>query len=172
MGTRPAILVDTNIVIEAVRVGAWERLRAHESVVTVGRCCEEALSGKPGTPGRGPVTESHLAPPLTVYEVSPVERALLLVTCEAAGTLDDGERDLLAHALTRREKGGNPTDEFVIVCADQAAVRAAIAMGLGDHIVSLEEVLRDAGVKFDGELKRHYTRRCLHDWKTKHALGI
>ena len=172
MGTRPAILVDTNIVIEAVRVGAWERLRAHESVVTVGRCCEEALSGKPGTPGRVPVTEKHLGPPLTVEQVTEAERAALHVKYDGAAALDEGERDLLAHAHTRREKGGNPTDKFVIVCADQAAVRVAVAMGLGDHIVSLEEVLRDAGVKFDGELKRHYTRRCLHDWKTKHALGI
>jgi hypothetical protein len=59
-----------------------------------------------------------------------------------------------------------------MVCADQAAVRVAIRMGLGDRMVSLEDVLHQAGVRTDGNLKRHYTRRCLENWKTKHALGM
>jgi hypothetical protein len=167
VGTRPAILVDTNIIIEAVRVGAWERLRAHEAVVTVRRCREEALSGVPGSPGRVPVTEQHLDGPLTVADVSDSERAALALSCEDAGTLDAGERDLLAHAQVRVS-----SDQLVIVCADQAAVRVAISMGLGDQMVSLEDVLHQAGIKTDADLKHHYTRRCLENWKTKHALGM
>ena len=169
LGTRPAILVDTNIIIETVRVGAWERLRAHETVVTVRQCCEEALSGVPGAPGRVPVTAEQLGPPLTAVEVSNGDRAALLVTTEAAATLDEGERDLLAHARMRFAKGDK---DFVIVCADQAAVRVAITMGLGDQVVSLEEALKNAGIKPAGDLKGHYTRRCLEEWKTKHALGM
>jgi len=169
LGTRPAILVDTNIIIETVRVGAWERLRAHESVVTVRQCCEEALSGVPGAPGRVPVTAEQLGPPLTAVEVTNAERAALLVTTEAAATLDEGERDLLAHARMRFASGNK---DFVIVCADQAAIKAAITLGLNDALISLEEALKAAGIKADGSLKEHYTRRRLDEWKTKHALGI
>jgi hypothetical protein len=45
-------------------------------------------------------------------------------------------------------------------------------MGLGDRVVSLEDILHQAGVRTDGDLKGHYTRRCLENWKTKHALGM
>lgn len=126
MESPPAILADTNIIIELVRVGAWEKLRAHESVVSVRQCCEEALSGIPGSRGRLPVTEKHLEPPLQVAEVTDAERAALYVACPGAGALDDGERDLLAHAHARVTAGGNPSSAFVIVCADQAAVRGAL----------------------------------------------
>jgi hypothetical protein len=38
--------------------------------------------------------------------------------------------------------------------------------------VSLEEVLEAAGVKANGNLRGHYTRRMLSDWKTRHGLGM
>ena len=192
MGTRPAILVDTNIIIEAVRVGAWERLRAHENLVTVRRCCDEALSGIPGAPGRVPVTEAHLAPPLSVVTVTGDESVYVAILHPDLATLDAGERELLTHAFTRRrsaeggaEAGGmgaalraaglpvkDGSAAFQIACADQAAVRVAISMGLGDLVVSLEEILKAAGVRVEGRLKGHYMRRTLTAWKTKHALGI
>lgn len=173
MGGRPAIFVDTNIIIEAVRVGAWARLRAHENLVTVRKCVEEALSGVPGTPGRISVTEQQLQAPLHVVEVTDRDRAALLVTCEDASALDAGERDLLAHAVARAaSSSANASGAFVIVSADQAAVRVAISLGLGDNLVSLEEVLHDAGVKPDGNLKGHYTQKKLSEWKTRHALGM
>jgi hypothetical protein len=168
LGTRPAILIDTNIIIEAVRVGAFKRLRAHETLVTVRRCCEEALSGVPGSPGRVPIQDTDLAEPLVVVDVTHTERAQLFVSCDAACALDDGERDLLSHALTRHASG----EAIRIICADQAAVRVAIELGLGDKLVSLEEVLTAAGVKPDGDLKRHYTTPILSEWKTLHALGM
>ena len=163
--------MDTSIILEAARVGAWERLRAHEPLVTVRRCVEEALSGVPGSPGRIAMTEADLGPPLEVVQVTDNERAALLLDCEDAGALDDGERDLLAHARMRFAES-TPSGDLVIVCADQAAVKVAISMSLGDHLVSLEELLRDAGVKADSDLKGHYTRRRLEEWKTKHALGM
>ncbi len=95
MGSRPAILVDTNIILEAVRVGVWKRLLAHEGLVTVRRCVEETLSGVPGSSGRIPVDARQLDAPLAVVEVADMERARLVLACEDAATLDDGERDLL-----------------------------------------------------------------------------
>ena len=40
------VLVDTNIIIEAVRVNCWGALTAHFSVETVEKCCEEARTGE------------------------------------------------------------------------------------------------------------------------------
>jgi hypothetical protein len=59
---------------------------------------------------------------------------------------------------------------FHIICADSAAVRVAIIMGLGDNVVSLEEVLEDAGIKMPG-LRGHYSKPLLVSWKTRHRLN-
>jgi hypothetical protein len=178
--------------IEAVRVGAFSRLRAHEQLVTVKQCVSEALSGIPGSKGRVPISEADLGSPLSVIDVTNSDRVHLALMHPDSATLDNGERDLLAHAfaLTRRAHGASAdgiaramrkaklpvTDtgpaSFQIVSADRAAVRVAISMGLGDHVVSLEEVLESAGIRADTKLKGHYTRRVLLDWKTKHALGM
>ncbi len=77
----------------------------------------------------------------------------------------------MAHALTRAGSK-NPGGSFVIVSADHAAVRAAMSMGFGDRIESLESVLRSAGIKPDAPLKDHYTRERLSSWKTQHELGM
>jgi hypothetical protein len=191
LGPRPPILIDTNIIIEAMRVGVFKRLRAHERLETVKRCSDEALSGIPGSSGRVAITEADLAPPLSVIDVMESERVYLALMHPDSAILDDGERDLLALAFyrTRVSRGGSSgsmaaalrkaglpakdaSSAFQIVSADQAAVRVAITMGLGDAVVSLEEVLESAGVSVNGKLKGHYTRRVLVDWKTRHRLGM
>lgn len=190
MGTRPAILIDTNIIIEAVRVGAFSRLRAHGRLTTMKRCCEEALSGIPGWSGRVSVIEADLAPPLVVLDVEDAQRVHAALRHADLSVLGDGERDLLTYAFVcagaadggdtgamgrALKKAGfavnNSGDDFRIATADQAAVRVAIAMGFGDRLTSLEEMLRDAGIKANAKFKRHYTRAALVEWKTRHRLG-
>ena len=171
-------------------MGAFSRLRARGGLVTVTRCCEEALSGKPGERGRIVVAPHELCDPLSIVEVSQAGRVNLALRYPDSSILDAGERDLLAHALSLSQpttgsasmgaafkKAGLPVKDrgataFTLVSADQAAVRVAMLMGLGDQLVSLEEVLRDAGVKQDRPLKGHYTGATLVTWKTRHKLGM
>ncbi|HZJ17412.1 MAG TPA: hypothetical protein VFD27_20335, partial [Chthoniobacteraceae bacterium] len=164
-------------------MGAFKRLRAHENLVTVRQCKDEALSGIPGSAGRIIITPADLGSPLSVVEVSNSERVHLALIHPESATLDNGERDLLAHAFARSRSvadgsasamaaalrkaklpAKDPDSEFQIVSADRAAVRVAILMGFGDVVVSLEEVLDSAGVSVSGKLKSHYTRRVLSDW--------
>ena len=188
MAPQPSVLIDTNIILEATRIGVFQQLRARGGLVTVKRCCEEALSGKTGERGRIIVAPDELSDPLSVVEVSQAGRVHVALLHPESSVLDDGERDLLVHAfeIDRNNNPGamgaafaraghsvsNATREFSIVTADQAAVRVAMLMGFGDRLLSLEEVLRSVALKESQSLKSHYTRATLSSWKTRHKLGM
>lgn len=157
------ILVDTNIIIEAVRTDCWRALSGHYDLVTVAECAVEAQSGVPGDRGYVPVADEDLRR-LRVVPVSNTERARLALACDAA-SLDQGERDLWAHANARE-------DDWQATCADQAAVRIAVQLGWGDRLVSLERLLRDAGVPIPRSLRGHYRESTLSSWRTKFRLGM
>jgi hypothetical protein len=78
-----------------------------------------------------------------------------------ADELDPGERELLAHAMGRK-------DEWLASCADRAAVKAAFALGWIDRVVSLEALARAAGAR--PQLKFHFTNRWLSDVRTAFLL--
>lgn len=132
------VLVDTNIIIEAVRVGCWSALTAHFRIETVAKCCEEARTGDRRRAGYVQVSESDLQTRLIVRGVSDAELANLAMRDADSDRLDEGERHLFAHALGR-------TDEWLTCCCDRAAVNAAVRLGWQDRIVSLEELANHAG---------------------------
>ena len=68
------------------------------------------------------------------------------------GYLDDGERALWAHAMSRQ-------DAWVLCGPDKASLRIGIRLGLRDRLVSLERLLRDAGFQRTGDLKTAYTQK-------------
>jgi hypothetical protein len=96
------VLVDTNVVIEAVRTGVWKALVGSRTVETVQECHDETQRGNPHDPGYVVVEAGHLGGLSAVRQVDAVQRASLFLTCPEAAGLDPGERDLLAHALARR----------------------------------------------------------------------
>lgn len=69
-GQRPPILVDTNIIIEAVRTGCWNALRGRYDLVTVEKCREEARSGIARTPGSVVVEGRHLNSGIRIVAVT------------------------------------------------------------------------------------------------------
>lgn len=162
-GHKRILLLDTNIIIEAVRTDCWNGLRGHYELVTVEKCREEARSGIARTPGYVVVENEHLNSDIQVIAVTDTERALLAIACPEAAILDDGERDLWANANSR-------TDEWEAVCADQAAVRIAVKLGWGDRLVSLEELIASAGIRLKTQLKDHYTRKKLSIWRARILL--
>jgi hypothetical protein len=163
-GKKRVILLDTNIIIEAVRTGCWNGLRGHYGLVTVGKCREEAQSGIARTPGYVVVEDHHLSSGIEIVAVTDLHRALLATSCADAAVLDDGERDLWAHAYSRG-------DDWEATCADQAAVRVAVKLGWGDRLASLEELIWSAGIRPKTRLKQHYTKRMLSIWRTRFTIN-
>lgn len=154
------ILVDTNIIIEAVRVGCWSALTSHFQIETVAKCCEEARTGNLRRPGYVQVTEQDLQTRLIVHKVSDAALAGLALRDADSFQLDDGERHLWAHALERN-------DEWFACCSDRAAINAAIRLGWKDRLMSLEELANHAGANAAlKNLKLHFRSARLSEWRT------
>lgn len=155
-------LVDTSIIIEAIRSGCWNATCKYCSVETVEKCCEEALSGDPLRRDYVAVDPEELLGGLSnrhaVPDVERVELSLKLTNVE----LDPGERDLLAHALGR-------SDEWVVCLSDRAAVNAALKLGWETRIVTLEHLAKGAGAS--PTLRYNYTEKWLSGVRTDFKLA-
>jgi hypothetical protein len=93
------VLVDTNIIIEAVRIKCWSAVTGQFQIETVEKCCEEARTGDLHRPGYVQVSETALRTRLTVHPVSKTELANL--------ALQDAESFRLAeNAISGRKRWG------------------------------------------------------------------
>lgn len=160
-----AVLVDTNIIIEAVRTGCWTALSAYFSLQTVEKCCEEARTGDAHRRGYVEVSEKVLQEGLVVHQVSMSELAELDLRDPEAFRLDPGERHLWAHALGRN-------DTWLAICCDQAAVNAAVRLGWEDRLASLEDIVTVAGARHAlRQLKQQFSSARLSAWRTAALLA-
>lgn len=60
MNGPPTLLVDTNVIIEAVRTGCWRAITGRMNVETVETCINECLRGDAGRSGYVIVSEEEL----------------------------------------------------------------------------------------------------------------
>ena len=158
------VLVDTNIIIEAVRTNCWSAITAHFLIETVDKCCEEARTGKAHRPGYVEIDEAALRTRLTAHPVTKSELAALRVRDVESSRLDPGERELWAHALHR-------TDAWVACCCDRGAIRAAVRLGWEDRLVSLEELAYAVGVRAAVKvLREQFKSGRLSQWRTEALL--
>ncbi|MBA5866429.1 MAG: hypothetical protein GDA67_07000 [Nitrospira sp. CR1.3] len=164
MKPEQVVLVDTNIIIEAVRIVCWSAVTAHFRIATVAKCCEEAHTGDRRRRGYVEVSEKDLQTRLTVHHVTDTDLAHLALRDTESFRLDPGERHLWAHALQRE-------DEWFACCCDHAAVNAAVRLGWQDRLVSLEELANHAGAATSlKRLKRQFTKVRLSEWVTASLL--
>lgn len=140
-GSEATVLVDTNMIIEAVRAGCWNALTGGLLVETVEECRDETQRGS-GRRGYIPVLASDLDRLRAIHPVDDLQRAELLLAAPTALALDPGERDLLAHALRRVGEGD---DGWVLCSPDRAAVRTMVELGRHDHLRALQELLSAVG---------------------------
>lgn len=149
------VLVDTNVIIECWRIGAWKALAGGYAVETVGECFIETQTGAQHRRPEQQIDHQVLGATLKkVHPVTDAERAALLVREPGVAFLDEGERMLWAHAAGR-------TDAWMLCGPDKASLRIGIRLGFKDRLMSLERLLTDAGYRTRVAFGRAYTQTWL-----------
>lgn len=162
------VLLDTNVVMEAVRTRCWNAVSGGLRVETVEECRDELLRGDRGHPGYLPVSPQDLGRIRVVHAVSALERATFAMGCALAGGMDPGERDLFAHAYARAARG----DSVWIVCsADKACVSAAVSLGWHERMHSLGALASAVGANPAPPLGRQFGEAWLSEVRTRYLLG-
>ena len=169
---KPRVFADTNVILEAFRTSCWTAISSHFAIETVEKCVEETLTGNPGDPRHVSVPATDLKAGLAgQHPVTRKELASLVLAHPSCGTLDDGEKHLLAWLLANQLL---PSAVIVVTTADKAALVASHGLGWLDCAVSLEDLARKAGVgraNLDA-LALQYREDWLSSIKTKIRMGI
>jgi hypothetical protein len=135
------VLVDTNVILECWRVGAWRALTGGYRVETVEDCVIETQTGYQRRRPEQQIDHATLQASLAVvHRVGDRERAAAIVREAMFSFLDVGEQSLWAHALTR-------DDAWVLCGPDKASLRFGIRLGLRERLVALEDLLQEVGYK-------------------------
>lgn len=166
------IFVDTNVIIEAHRVGCWNAICGSYSIETVEQCIEESSRGNPEEPGYVHVPTDELREKLTqIHQVTRHEVASLVLSHSECYILDDGEKHIFARLYVDHIL---PSSSILVSTPDKAAIVAAHKLGWLDSWVSLEVLARDVGVR--GSVLKQLRTQHQDDWlsnaKTKILLGI
>lgn len=146
------VMVDTNIILETHRTGAWRTLVGGYQVETVEDCVDETQAGFQRRKSELRINVVDLRDSLeAVHPVGNRERAVLAVRIPDIA-LDRGEASLWAHALSR-------TDVWVLCGPDRASLRCGVRLGFRQRLMSLEELLDDVGYRPRTSLRPAYTKR-------------
>lgn len=158
---RGPVLVDTNVILECWRIGAWRALTGGYAVETVEDCVIETQTGYQRRRAEQRIEQSALMASLAaVRTVGIAERAAAALRDRLFASLDPGEASLWAHVLTR-------ADAWILCGPDTASMRFGVRQGLRDRLVALETLLQDVGYRPAG-LATNYTSRWLA--RTLHEL--
>jgi hypothetical protein len=153
---RGPILVDTNVILECFRVGAWKALTGGYTVETVEECVIETQTGFQRRRAEQRIDQAALVASLKeVCKVTDAERAAAVVRDNLYPFLDPGEASLWAHALTR-------SDAWVLCGPDTASMRFGVRQGLRERLVALETLLHDVGHRPAVPLRTNYTSAWLN----------
>ena len=165
---KTVVLLDTNVIIEAVRTGAWNALTGAVCVETVEECRDEARRGDATRPAYVPVSDADLHRLHAVHSVSTRDRAEYLLADPEAAAMDPGEQDLFAHAYQRAKDG----DEVWVLCSsDKASIRAAVRLAIADQLKSLEAACKAVGVWPKEPLRPHHLELFLSKYRSEYLLG-
>lgn len=162
----PEYLFDTNAILEAVRTATWNSLTGHLSIATVEECALECRRGDRLSSGYVVVSDGDLLRLANLHKVGDAEVATVLLR-PGSSALDPGERDLFAHALHRGR-----SDTWFICSPDLASIRFAVAIGISDQLISLEQAISMVSARISPPLRQHFSTDWLVRERTKAKLGI
>lgn len=159
---RGPVLIDTNAIIEAWRIGAWRALCGGYVLETVEECVIETQTGfQNRRPAQEVERQALLAGLKKVHKVSDPERAAALIRDGEIAMLDEGEKGLWAHSFAR-------ADAWVLCGPDKASLRIGIRANLRDHLMSLERLLDEAGFRPKTPLRGAYRQ----DWLARALVEL
>jgi hypothetical protein len=148
---RGPVLVDTNVILECWRIGAWKALTGGYAVETVEDCVIETQTGYQRRRAEQQIDRAALQASLAaVHKVSDSERAAAAVRDVLFSYLDVGEQSLWAYTLGR-------SDAWVLCGPDTASMRFGVRVGFRDRLVALEDLLHDVGYRRTAALRTNYT---------------
>lgn len=146
------VLIDSNAIIEAHRLRCWPNLLAFFSIETVDMCARECATGGQRHRDYVPVDTNALRGSIPAHEVTDAMRLKLVCKEPSAVDIDDGEKDLLAYAITL------PPNVFLVCSPDKACMKVASKMGMLERLVSLEALAERVGRR-NLKFKRNYTQK-------------
>lgn len=145
------LLVDTNVILECWRVGAWGALSGGYPVETVEDCVIETQTGFQNRRAEEAVDATTLRSALAHAPHAVTKLQLASLDLATSGIqLDPGERSLWAHARERK-------DAWLLCGPDRASLRVGVRLGFRDRLMALETLLADAGHRPRIALKQNYS---------------
>lgn len=158
------VWVDTVAIKAAHQFRCWNVLRKAFRLETVETCVEEVC--RPDRTGRRLVDREapEIRGEIAVHQVSAAQRAVVMLRLGSKVDLDEGERDLLAYALTVDRQ------MWWLCGPDKATLVALNRLQLVERMVSLETLAGAAGHKVQG-WEEQYTEKWLTAKRLKLQLG-
>lgn len=144
------VLVDTNVIIEAHRVDCWKFLVGTYRLDTVENCVVECETGNQRIKNSVPVDTRDLVKRLSPKKIDSRELCQLVMRCPDSQHLDDGEKHLMAYAITLQSA-------YLVCSPDKACVRIGLQLGILDSFISLEELTFRGCRKIN--LRYNYTKK-------------
>lgn len=146
------VLIDTNAIIEAHRIGSWAALAGGYRIETVEECVTETQTGFHQRHSNQQIDPQALRRSMNaVHAVDIQARAGLAIRIQGIA-LDRGEASLWAHALRR-------VDDWLLCGPDKASLRCGVRLGLGERLVTLERLFDGIAYRSRIPLRQAYKRR-------------
>lgn len=146
------VLLDNCAISACVSAGAWNALAARYTLETVEEVEREATTGYQH---RTIIPPDQFRNQVQVHQVSVEERFDAQARHAGLAMLDDGERDLWIHALSR--EGG-----WILCGPDIASIKFGVLNGYKDRLISLEGLLGAIGHRPKHRLQEHQTTKWLN----------
>jgi len=153
------VLVDTMAIKLAHDFGCWNAIRKMFRLHSVPKCVEEATRANKDGAVLVRRSADDLAAELVLGNPDRLQVTTLTLQIGSQADLNEGEKHLLAYALTLR-------GVWFLCGPDNGTVRAMQILSLLDRMVSFETVANASGHRFKKDLPYHFSER----WLSSHRL--
>lgn len=160
------ILVDTNVIIEAQRVGCWGAMASEFALITVEKVIEETQTGHQNRSPEQNIHEGELRSGF--HRISAVTRTqLATIDLDYADHgLDDGEHHLVALASSLDDAA------WLLNSPDTGTIRFCSRVGWLDRLISLEAMTDTLGLPHGQRLRGNHTEAWLRRQINRFRFGL
>lgn len=161
-----SILVDTNVIIEAHRVGCWLAMASQFKLITVEKVIEETQTGHQNRSPEQNIHEGELR--AGFHQISAVTR-VQLATIDLDYLdhgLDDGEHHLVALAASLDDGG------WLLNSPDKGTIRFCSRAGWLDRLIALETMTDMLGLPHGRRLRGNHTASWLRHQVNQFRFGL